>query len=130
MTRTTAPRRARGHAVNTQVHVPQWNRWRTHCAGCNLRGVTWVHADAPCSRCNGQVEVELEEAVLDLEVRSARVPRAFVDVTVLYSVPGDAARLTTAARGGGGAVNREGEAEKKRRYPDGRAPWEVVPFAL
>ena len=88
-----------------------------------------MHADAPCSRCNGQVEVELEEAVLDLEVRSARVPRAFVDVAVHHSVPGDAARLTAAARGGG-AVNKEAEAEKRRRYPDGRAPWEVVPFAV
>ena len=73
--------------------------------------------------------MELEEAVLDIEIRSARVPRAFVDVTVHHSVPGDASRLVAAARGGG-AVNREAEAEKKRRYPDDHAPWEVVPFAV
>ncbi len=118
-----------GHAVNTQVYVPQWNRWKWHCAACNRRGLTWEDAGAPCSTCNGQLEVELEEAVLDLEVRSARVPRAFVDVTVHHSVPGDAARLAAAARSGG-AVNREAEAEKRRRYPDGRAPWKVVPFAV
>ena len=118
-----------GHAVSTQVYVPQWNRWKTHCASCNIRSVTWADADAPCCRCSGPLEVELEEAVLDLEVRSARVPRAFVDVTVHHSVPGDAARLAAAARGGG-TVNKEAEAEKRRRYPDGRAPWEVVPFAV
>ena len=72
---------------------------------------------------------ELEEAIVDVEFRSARIPRAFIDVTVRHSVPGDAARLAAAARGGG-AVNREAEADKKRRYPDGRAPWDVIPFAL
>ena len=118
-----------GHAVSTQVYVPQWNRWRTHCASCNVRSITWTDADAPCCRCGGRLEVELEEAVLDLEVRSARVPRAFVDVTVHHSVPGDATRLSAAARSGG-TVNREAVAEKKRRYPDNRAPWEVVPFAM
>ena len=74
-------------------------------------------------------EVALEEAVLDFEVRSGRMPRALVDATVHHNVPGDAARLAAAARGGG-TVNKEAEAEKKRRYPDGRAPWEVVPFAV
>ena len=72
---------------------------------------------------------ELEEAILDIEFRSARIPRAFIDVTVRHSIPSDAARLAAAARGGG-AVNREAEADKKRRYPDGRAPWDVIPFAL
>ena len=118
-----------GHAVSTQVYVPQWNRWWTHCASCNLRSITWVDVSAPCCRCNSPLAMELEEAVLDLEIRSARVSRAFVDVTVHHSVPGDASRLAAAARGGG-AVNKEAEAEKKRRYPDGHAPWEVVPFAV
>ena len=72
---------------------------------------------------------ELEEAILDVEFRSASIPRAFIDVTVRHSIPSDAARLAAAARGGG-AVNREAEADKKRRYPDGRAPWDVIPFAL
>ena len=46
-----------GHAVSTQVYVPQWNRGMAHCAGCNLRGLTREHADAPCRRCNGHMEV-------------------------------------------------------------------------
>ena len=73
--------------------------------------------------------MEREEAILDLEVRSSRVPRLFIDVTVHHSVPGDASRLAAAARCGG-TVNREAEAEKKRRYPDGLAPWSVIPFAV
>ena len=109
--------------------MPQWNRWKWRCGPCGFHGVTWEPSVAPCVHCGGLLAVELEEAVLDLEVRSARVPRAFVDVTVRHSVPGDAARLAIAAREGG-AVCREAEADKKRRYPDGRAPWKVVPFAL
>ena len=118
-----------GHAVDTQVYVPAWNRWRTFCAPCALRSTTWDNPDAPCSSCGGQMVAELEEATLVVEFRSARILRAFIDVTVRHSIPSDAARLAAAARGGG-AVNREAEADKKRRYPDGRAPWDVIPFAL
>ena len=53
----------------------------------------------------------------------------YFDVTVRYSVPGDAAALAAAA-GRDGAVNAEAEADKKRRYPSGRAPWGMVPLAL
>ena len=67
--------------------------------------------------------------MLDLEVRCARAPRSFLDVTIHHSVPGDGPRLSAAAQHPG-AVNREAESEKRRRYPDGRAPCRVVPFAL
>ena len=118
-----------GHTVNTQVYVPQWDRWKTHCSRCQVHSVTWSDAEAPCCRCGGPLVVEREEAILDVEVRSSRVPRLFIDVTVHHSVPGDASRLAAAARCGG-TVNREAEAEKKRRYPDGLAPWSVIPFAV
>ena len=45
-----------------------------------------------------------------------------------YCVPGYADGLTAAA-GRGGAVNAAAEADKRRRYPDGRTPWRVVPLA-
>ena len=67
--------------------------------------------------------------MLDLEVQSASCPRLFLDVTVRYSVPGHEARLA-AASAHDGAVNKEAEADKRCRYPDGRTPWKVVPLAL
>ena len=63
-----------GHAVDTQVYVPAWNRWRTFCTPCALRSTTWDNPDAPCSSCGGQMVAELEEAILDVEFRSARIP--------------------------------------------------------
>ena len=57
------------------------------------------------------------------------MPRLYVDVTVRHGVPGDAARLATAA-GQDGAATREAEADKRARYPDGRTPYRVLPFAL
>eukprot|EP00974_Lingulodinium_polyedra_P051158 4919870-Lingulodinium_polyedra.AAC.1 len=35
-----------------------------------------------------------------------------------------------AAASSGGVFNREAEAEKRRRYPDGRAPWRLPLFAV
>ena len=67
--------------------------------------------------------------MLDLEVRSAYVPRLFLDVTVRHCVPGDAGRLARAADNDG-AVNKEAEADKRSRYPAGQAPWPVTPLAL
>ena len=58
--------------------------------------------------------------MFDQDVRSARVPRALLDVTVRHGVP---------ARGPG-AVNRTAELEKRLRYSDGRTPWLVLPFAV
>eukprot|EP00969_Alexandrium_andersonii_P235276 10387284-Alexandrium_andersonii.AAC.1 len=52
-----------------------------------------------------------------------------MDVTVRYSVPGDAEHLAAAA-GRDGAVNAVAEADKRRRYPEGRAAWPVIPLAL
>ena len=89
----------RRHTVERQVHVPQWNRWKWRCRPCDRHGTTWDHPGAPCADCGAAVEVELEEAVLDLDVRSARVPRALLDVTVRYSVPGGDAQLAAAVRG-------------------------------
>ena len=67
--------------------------------------------------------------MLDLEVRSAWVPKLFLDVTVRHSVPNAGDRLARAARENG-AVNREAEHEKENRYPAGRSPFKVVPLAL
>ena len=65
--------------------------------------------------------------MLDLEVRSAAAPRTY-DVTVRYAVPSDRQRLANAANTDG-AVNREAEADKRDRYPDG-CPYRAVPLAL
>ena len=120
-----------GHAVVRQVHVPQWDRWRYHCStrpACQHGGVAWAPPTAPCGACGAAVVAAREEAVLDLEVRSAEAPRTFFDVTVRYAVPGDAGRLTAAASRDG-AVAREAEEDKRRRYPDGQTPWRAVPLA-
>ena len=119
----------RGYTVDRQVHVPQWNRWRWRCRPCDRKGTTWDHPGAPCAHCNAAVEVELEEAILDLDVRCARIPRTLIDVTVRYSVPGGERQLADAARGPG-AVNHTAELDKRLRYADGRTPWQVVPFAV
>ena len=70
---------------------------------------------------------EREEAILDLEVQSGECPRTFFDVTVRH-LPGNADRLRTASRNDG-SVNAEAEADKRSRYPEGVAPWRVVPLA-
>ena len=72
---------------------------------------------------------EREEAILDLETQRAGQPRLFFDVTVRYCVPGAVDALTAAA-GSNGAVNAAAEADKRRRYPEGQAPWGMVPLAL
>ena len=69
------------------------------------------------------------EAVLDIELRSAEVPRMFIDVIVRHSVPGCPERLARAACRDG-SVNQEAEQDKRDRYPDGRTPWRVVPLAM
>jgi hypothetical protein len=117
-----------GHAVDRQVHVTQWDRFRWLCTGCAQRSLAWAPPLGPCGTCGAALEVRREEAVLDLEVRSAAAPRTFYDVTVRYAVPGDAARLGAAANRDG-AVAAEAEAEKLRRYPDAQAPWRCVPLA-
>jgi hypothetical protein len=120
-----------GDTVETQVYVQQWGRWRWHCSAkpvCQQRGVAWSPPTGPCSECGAALSALREEAVLDLEVRSAAVPRSFADVTVRYAVPGDAARLQAAA-GRDGAVAAEAEGDKWRRYPDGRTPWRAVPLS-
>ena len=104
-----------GHAVSRQVHVPQWSRWKWRCEACDRHGTTWDNR-APSAHCGGQLQLELEEAILDLEVRSARVPRAFLDVTVHHSVPGGAGRLAAAARAGGRSQPR-GRRRKAEALP-------------
>ena len=118
-----------GYAVERQTHVPEWDRWRCHCATCDVKSWSWLPPTGPCSTCGSAVASFREEAVLDLDVRSAEVPRAYIDVTVRHSVPADGPRLAAAANRDG-AVAAEGEADKRRRYPDGRTPWRVLPFAV
>ena len=93
------------------------------------RSFPWDLPRTPCDACGDSVVSELEEAILDIDARSARVLRLFLDVTIRYGVPGGVTQLAAAARGPG-AVNRTAEIEKRLRYPDGRSPWKVVPFAI
>ena len=118
-----------GHHVARQVAVPAWDRFRWRCPGCGSRGLAFAPPVALCGDCGVALETQREEAVLDLEVRGAAVPRQYLDVTVRHSVPGDAARLRSAS-GHDGAVNREAEVDKRSRYPDGRSPFRVLPIAL
>ena len=64
-----------------------------------------------------------------MEARSAEVPRLYLDVNIRHALSGSGPRLARAAAHDG-AVNREAEADKRFRFPDGRAPWRVVLFAL
>ena len=118
-----------GHRAERQVHVPAWDRWAWRCAGCNARGTAPARPPAACSACGGALAATREEAILDLEVQRPGQPRTFFDVTVRYSVPGDAESLAAAA-GRDGAVNAAAEADKHRRYPAGQTPWRMVPLAL
>ena len=118
-----------GYAVERQVHVPEWDRWKVRCDACGTGSTAWDLPAGPCGTCGAALSTAREEAVLDLEVRSATVPRLFFDVTVRHSVPGGA-QLLTAAAGRDGAVNHDAEGEKRRRYPEGRTPWRAVPLAL
>ncbi len=118
-----------GYAVERQVHVPEWDRWKVRCDACGTGSTAWDLPAGPCGTCGAVLSTAREEAVLDLEVRSATVPRLFFDVTVRHSAP-SGAQLLTAAAGRDGAVNHDAEGEKRRRYPEGRTPWRAVPLAL
>ena len=109
-----------GHTVEHRVHVPGWDRWRWTCP-CGARGVTLAEPTGPFGSC-GDLELHHEEAILNLEVRSAEVPREYFDVTVRCPVPTHRQRLTMAADHDG-ALNKEAEREKRARYPDGRTPY-------
>ena len=70
-----------GYTVARHVHIPEPIRWKSHCGPCNSRGITWDLPGAPCDVCGASTELELEEAIPDLDARSARVPRALLDAT-------------------------------------------------
>jgi hypothetical protein len=110
--------------------VPGWDRWRSRCTSytCRDRGLAYAPPAGPCPECGALLGTKREEAILDLEVRSATVPRLYLDTTVHHSVPGDAPRLARAADRDG-AVNAEAESEKDGRYQAGRTPWRVVALA-
>ena len=121
-----------GYAVDTQVRVPGWDRWRWRCsaAGCDGRGVAGQRPVGPCAVCGvAAVEAVLEEAQLDLEVCSAKVPRRYLNVTVRHAVGNDLARVQRASREAG-ATNAEAEADKRDRYPPRRCPYEALPLAV
>ena len=59
------------------------------------------------------------EAVNDLEVRSAEVPKLFLDITIRHVLVNDAGRPQRAAQEDG-ATNAEAEADERDRYPAGR----------
>ena len=118
-----------GYHTARQIPVPAWDRWKWRCAHCNARGTTLDPPAGPCSGCGAPLQIEREEAILDLEAQAPGCPRQLADITVRYSVPGDAEKLAAAAQRDG-AVNAEAEGDKRRRYPAGRAPWAVLPLAL
>ena len=120
-----------GYAVDTQVHEPAWNRWRWSCSGaaCEGRGVAWQHPTGPCGLCGAALQANLEEAVLDLEVRSAEVPKLYMDVTVRHAVGNDEARVRRAARADG-TTNAEAEGDKADRYPPDHCPYKAGPLAM
>ena len=120
-----------GYHVDTQPHVPEWDRWHWHCtgAGCTQRGVSYTPLAPTCAQCGSDVESRREEAILDLEVRNAEVPRVYLDVTVRHAVPSDAVRLRKAANHDG-ATNKEAENDKADRYPAHRCSYKAVPLAV
>ena len=83
----------------------------------------------PCAACSAPLHVDLEQALLDLEVRNAEVPKAYLDVTVRHAVGNDLARVRAAARRDGAAC-AEAERDKRERYPSARSSYLVVPLAL
>ena len=120
-----------GFQVDRQVHVPAWDRFPCRCtgAGCPQRGLAQTPPAGPCAVCGAGVDSRREEAILDLDVRSPEVPRLLLDVTARHGVPGDEARLKSAADYDG-AVNVEAERDKHTRFPAGRAPWRMLPLAV
>ena len=118
-----------GHQTAREVHVPEWDRFHWRCSRCDAHGVAWAPPATPCAACGIALDTRREEALLDLEVRSAQHPRLLLDVTVHHSVPGDAARLARAADQDG-AVNKEAEKIKRVRYPAAQAPWKLLPLAM
>ena len=123
-----------GHSgVRAQLGPLEWRCSTPACANCPVaprrwRGVAWQCPAALCSLCGAVLDVEREEAVLDLEVRSAEVPKRFLDVTVRHAVANDV-RLGRAAREDG-ATNKEAEGDKRDRYPAAQCAHPMVPLAL
>ena len=70
-------------------------KWR--CNPCNTRGTTLDRPAGPCSGCGAPLQIEREEAILDIEAQAPGCPRLFADVTVRYAVPADAEHLAAAA---------------------------------
>ena len=112
------------------MHETAWDRWRWACASpaCTERGLGHAPPRGPCGTCGGGLEATKEEAVLDLEVRSAWVPKLFLDVTVRHSVPSGG--LLSRAANGNGTVNLAAEQDKEGRYPASRCAHPVVLLAL
>ena len=125
-TRGAQPWNGSGRASTWSAAKP-WNTKST-CQAETV-GVTLAEPTGPCGSCSGDLEIHREEAILNLEVRSAEVPREYFDVTVRYPMPTDHQRLTVAADHDG-AVNKEAERENRARYPDGRTPYRATPLAL
>ena len=70
-----------------------------------------------------------EEALLVLEVRSAEVPKLYLDVIARHAVGGDRARLNRAARQDG-TTNADVEADNQDRYPLDRRFYKAFLSAL
>ena len=118
-----------GNQSLAQVFVPQWARWKSHCASCS-RDFMSTAAAPPCPHCGQLASSVLEEAVLDIETRDHSGARTFIDVTIRHSIPGDSRRLQQAARCSY-AVNSEAEKIKHLRYPSSAGvPGKMLPFAM
>lgn len=117
--------------MDTQTHEPAWDRWRWRCSAsaCGAHGVAWARPAGHCESCGALLLADLEETLLDLEVRSAEVPKLYLDATVRHAVGNDEARLQRATRQDG-ATNAEAEHDKRERYPPERSPYLALPLAL
>ena len=100
-----AEKSCRGIRPETEQRVPQWDRVNPRT---NL----------------------LERAVLDVATRSPSTGElVYLDVRVACELSADPERMRARARRDGAAASA-GAADKRLRYPEGRAPGALVPFVV
>ena len=66
-----------GFQTAREVHVPAWDcfHWKCTAELCARKGVAYAPLGSPCPFWGSARTTEREEAILDLEARSAELPR-------------------------------------------------------